>query len=404
MQIIPSTFANDNTIIVEPGESIQEAINNASDGQTILIKKGEYTIEYPILVNKTVILIGESVNETIIDGQDTATAILNILEDRAEIQNLTLRNAQSSFGYGFHLRKVSYAKIQNCHIEHCTDGIYVTNSSDCEISRNFITNNYEYGAYFAGNSSHNMVFWNTIKNNTQGIFVDLNCKKNTFYQNNFVQNSLQVSGLGALANFWNSTYPVAGNYWSDHVSVDFKSGYYQNETRSDGIADEVYEQPSAVTDSYPFMGYINVFQALQLENKQHHVLVSSNASTVSNFHFDHIGNFLNFTLSGDPETGFCRVIIPRQLMWVEDGSWLVTIAEEEIEYSLVEDENCTYIGFEYNALVAKTVKIQGTDSILEFSNMILLIVTIIITALVIFTKKFLSTTHGNFKLLSKILT
>lgn len=62
--------------------SIQDAINNAVDGDTVYIKKGYY-VENPI-VNKTISLIGEDRDATVID----VTAGLKVLSDGAVISGL----------------------------------------------------------------------------------------------------------------------------------------------------------------------------------------------------------------------------------------------------------------------------------------------------------------------------
>jgi len=376
------TSANNYDIIVEPGDSIQDAINNASEGQIIYIKKGEYVVagERGIDVNKTVTILGESVNETIIDGNGAVTTILNILTNRVEIQNLTIRNSKTEWHEygGIRMKDVANVKIQNCHIKNCASGVILTNSTHCEISRNLITNNIAYGIYFVTSSSYNTIFWDTIKNNTRPIFLGSNCKENTFYQNNFIQNQFQVDGLWIPANLWNNTYPAGGNYWSDYTHDDVNSGPYQNRTGSDGVGDESYELPLEAKDHYPIMGSIHYFHAYGWENIDYYTLVSSNITDAfpSNFHFDPKEAFINFTLTGNIEKGFCRVTIPKQLLWVEDG-WVVTIDNEGTENTFMSDINYTYICFAYNYSNTKTVKIQGTHCIPEFSspNILLYVVT-----------------------------
>jgi len=61
---------------------------------------------------------------------------------------------------------------------------------------------------------------------------------NTFYHNNFVDNSEQVylPWYGeSSTNFWDDGYLSGRNYWSDHVTVDDCCGINQDELESDGI-------------------------------------------------------------------------------------------------------------------------------------------------------------------------
>jgi len=385
------TSANNYDIIVDSADSIQEAINNASEGQTIYIKKGEYVIagERGIDVNKTITLLGENVNETIIDGNGAVTTILNILTNRVEIQNLTIRNPETGFYLcaGIRIKDATNVKIQNCHIKNCSTGVILTNSTHCEISRNLITNNTAYGIYFVASSSNNTIFWNTIRNNTRAVSIEyVDSRKNMFYQNNFVQNTFQPSGLGVSANLWNTTYPAGGNYWSNYTHNDVKKGPYQSETGSDGIGDKPYEILPGVNDSYPIMGPVHYFDAYHCESTDYYTLVSSNITDASpsNFHFDSNEAFINFTLTGNNETGFCRVTIPNQLLWAEDG-WVVTIDNKPTNHTVMWDTNYTYVCFAYNYSNTKTIKIEGTHCIPEFSspNILLFAVTTIIVFVIL---------------------
>lgn len=400
-QLLLPTLASN--IVIEPGQSIQEAINNASEGQTIYLKKGEYILtgDRGLEVNKTVTLLGECVNETIIDGQGKITSILSILADRAEIQNLTIKNSETH-GFGIHIRNVTNVKIQNCHIQNCGQGIRLTNSTHCEISRNLIANSRDYGIYFCIDSSYNTIFWNTIKNNSQAISIEYEeyvySRKNIFYQNNFIQNKIQTSGLGVPANLWNTTYPAGGNYWSDHTATDIRSGPYQNETGSDGIGDESYELPLGARDYHPTMGFIHCFFSYRCENIDYYTLVSTNISdaSCSNFHFNSNDASINFTLTGTLETGFCRVAIPKQLLRVDNNEWLVTINNNETEYTCMTDANYTYICFAYNYSNTQTIKIKGTHAIPEFPSItVILLNLVIIIALIILkiTKNKCRTAH-----------
>ena len=390
-QFFASTSASSNNITaVEPGQSIQEAINNAADGQTILIKKGQYDIEYAIIVNKTVTLVGEQTNETIIDGQATATLILSILANEAKIQNLTVRNC-ATYGYGIHIKNAIKVKIQNCNIQNCSKGVILTNSTNCELSRNLIADSKEYGIYFPTNSSYNLVFWNNIKNNSQAVTIgNINCKNNTFYQNNFIQNPTQTSGFGIPNNLWDNEYPAGGNYWSSYTGIDVKNGPQQNETGSDGIGDESYELYLTAEDHYPLMGPVHWFLAHQMEtSSEYYVLVSSNVSEASNFHYGCPDeSSISFTLTGNLN-GFCRVAISQQLLSGDGDSWLVTIGTEETERTVMLDTNYTYICFAHNYSTTKTVKIQGDYCVPEFSssNMLLFLAITIIALVILKTAK-----------------
>jgi len=171
---------------------------------------------------------------------------------------------------------------------------------------------------------------------------------------------------------WDSGYPSGGNYWSGYNGTDLYSGFGQNETGGDGIGDlphNIYF--GIIEDAYPLMAPISVFDAYTENRTSYSVNIISN-STLSAFYFNpDDGAFLRFNVTGkDGTTGFCRVTIPKDLLWVEN-SWTVIVSGEQAEYTTIPDENCTYLFFMYQHS-RKTIEIQGTHVIPEFLSLFIL--------------------------------
>jgi len=166
------------------------------------------------------------------------------------------------------------------------------------------------------------------------------------------------------------------------------SGPYQNETGSDGIGDTAKIIDANNIDRYPLIAPFNTFKAGVWNGTAYNVDVIGN-STVSRFHFNPSeGALLRFNVTGkDGTTGFCRVTIPKSLLWVQDGQWSVLVGGEPVNYTIIPDENCTYLYFTYSH-TTKMVTIQGTDVIPEFpSNILLLTFLMLATVPLILTKK-----------------
>jgi len=107
-------------------------------------------------------------------------------------------------------------------------------------------------------SKNNTIYANNITDNNVGVELTGYAANNTFYSNRFVDNTQQVqlSGVSLYPNFWNSSYPAGGNYWSDFTTrypaaEDVKSGPYRNETGSDGFWDSPYVIDANNVDNYP---------------------------------------------------------------------------------------------------------------------------------------------------------
>lgn len=379
--------ANVLELVVAPGDSIQEAINQAQEGATILIKKGTYVEKsYPIIVNKTVTIIGEGVDSTIIDGNNTKTSIFLVKSDGVKVRNLTVCNTfvdEWMVVAGVQLTGVKNVEIADTKIEKCMVGILLKNSTNNSIVRNIVTSNRLAGVRLGEHSLYNMIIGNIIFNNSWGIWIpDLTCKYNKFYHNNFLNNKKQFDLMG-IGGVWDNGYPSGGNYWSDYVGVDEKHGSKQDRQGSDGIGDTSYED----LDRYPLMGPVYYFCVSFWNGKDYYVVVSSN-STFSGPSINPLaGPFIKFNITHSVgKSSFCRIIIPRQLLWVEDGRWTVKVNDEVANFVLIdesESENTYfYITFGSNAQI---IEIWGTNIIPEFSAIAFITVAIALSAFA-FTK------------------
>lgn len=123
-------------------------------------------------------------------------------------------------------------------------------SSKNSIYRNNITNNAQYGI-FLEHSSNNSIYGNNIMNNGCGIDL-FRSSGNRIFHNNFINNVRQVCSYESV-NVWDDGYPSGGNYWSDYVGVDEKSGPRQDKPGSDGIGDTSYVIDYHNVDRYPLM-------------------------------------------------------------------------------------------------------------------------------------------------------
>jgi parallel beta-helix repeat protein len=97
---------------------------------------------------------------------------------------------------------------------------------------------------------------NKVANNQYGIKFS-SSDNNVIHNNAFTNNTLQVISSESI-NFWNDAYPLGGNYWSNHLGTDLKSGPNQNLPGSDGIEDTPYIIDTNNTDRYPLMNPVAV--------------------------------------------------------------------------------------------------------------------------------------------------
>jgi parallel beta-helix repeat protein len=240
-------------------------------------------------------------------------------------------------------------------------GIRLWLSSNNIFSENSISKN-GIGVFFDERELHgsasNLFFGNDIKENAYGVaFSWYRIRDNRICHNNFVRNTQQVVNGGRSTNLWDDGYPSGGNYWSDYNGTDLHSGYYQNETGSDGIGDTGYVIDGNNMDHYPLMGEFYDFNV----TSEHHVQTVCNSS-ISDFHYN--GTGISFDVTGDNGTsGFCRICIPTALM---NTPFNVYVNGTEISYNLLPCSNQTYsyLYFNYSHSTERVIIIPEFPSFL----------------------------------------
>jgi len=119
--------------------TIQEAINAASDGHTIIVDVGIY--KENIVVNKSVSLIGEDAANTIIDGMNKNT-VVNITANNVLFEGFTIQNASIPYEYkypGIILYNVSGCQVKKNILFACYTGVHANQTARCQITKNNFT-------------------------------------------------------------------------------------------------------------------------------------------------------------------------------------------------------------------------------------------------------------------------
>ena len=173
---------------------IQDAIDNASDGDTVFVFNGTY-YGYVIL-NKSINLIGEDKNTTIIIGFFAYTIF--IVSDWVNMSGFTIQNG-GRLGEGVRIDssynnffdnivdipndRIRLSGDRNIFYDNTIKNTYIYLSGDSNIvSGNSITNNF-YGLYLI-DSSDNIILNNSFFNS--GLFISINTVRNNTVTNNTV--------------------------------------------------------------------------------------------------------------------------------------------------------------------------------------------------------------------------
>jgi parallel beta-helix repeat protein len=400
-----SVIASPSTLTVGTGpedfKTIQEAINNATDGNTIFVHNGTYYEN--VIINKSITLVGENRDFTIINGNETSN-VVSIRADNVTVQGFTIMKS-GPIHYGGILVESSYlgsSIINNKIIENfygislfsgnnevygnlisnnaygirfvsCSsnivsdntiissnyDGIYLLTSFNNFISYNVILSNnlagvslYDskgnviYGNNVSSNllygislysSSDNIISANTIENNPSSGISLASKSNNNIFCHNNFNNKVQVWSEDST-NFW--SFDGEGNYWSNYSGKDLDR---------DGIGDTPYVIDGTNVDSSPLMGGFRAFD-IDYKGETYNVTIISN-STISDFKFQlgvETGNKIIRLkpIGNESAEGFCRVMIPTRLM---SYPYIILLDSEEINPTFlnVSNETHVYLYFTY---------------------------------------------------------
>jgi len=216
-------------------------------------------------------------------------------------------------------------------------GVHLSSSSSNTFSGNTIANNTDKGVHLVS-SSNNTFSGNTIANNTDKGVCLSSSSDNKFYHNNFVDNTQQVYiNAPGYPNFWNSTYPIGGNYWSNYTGVDLYSGPNQDEAGSDGIGDTPHILDTWNQDNYP---YINLWGPI------HNINTTLNYWTIQEA-VDAIETSNGHTIQVDAGTYIENVDVTKQLNITGAGADVTTVeaSDPNDHVFYVTANNVTITGF-----------------------------------------------------------
>jgi len=182
---------DDNTLgpwdgtLINPYQTIQDGVNNAIDGDTVFVFNGNYTEN--VIVNKTINLIGEDKNNTIIDGGGIYYKdVVQITSDWVNISGFIFTHSGNpKEDAGIQIDSNNNTIYGNI-IYQCASGIFVNQSNDNMIFENNIFSNLGCGIFLSDSNSNDILRNTLVLNDQDGIWLRYS---------NLIIGSVSIEGL-----------------------------------------------------------------------------------------------------------------------------------------------------------------------------------------------------------------
>jgi len=196
--------------------TIQEAINQATSGDTIFVHNGTY-YEH-VIIDKSISLIGENRNTTIIDGEDSGSVIY-IVANNVYLSNFTIQNGGKGLsGNGIFIDHSSDNNISHNTIANSTNGIYLFYSTRNTVFNNTASDN-KYGISLRS-SSENRIYGNHASDNKYAIAL-YSSSNNEVHGNNAYRNKFNAIYLNSSNNNLISGNNISNN--GEGIRLDFSN-------------------------------------------------------------------------------------------------------------------------------------------------------------------------------------
>ena len=237
--------------------NIQDAIDNASDGNTVFVYNGTYYINgitwYGLVINKSINLIGEDKYSTIIEGNDKLIVVyleMMYFVEYVSISGFTIQNGSTGIYYDTGINNIdnpaylqkqehySSAGFYNNILINNDEGIVVGwESENVYVGNNIITMNKK-GIVLFNCLMDNYVYHNTIENNEHGIWVE-----GGGYSNNIIENVINSNKENGITLSYSYGGTITQNTIINNtngINIYYSSGIYIDYNTIKNIYSGVY--------------------------------------------------------------------------------------------------------------------------------------------------------------------
>ena len=250
---------------------IQDAIDNASDGDTVFVYDEGSPYYENLLVHRSIKLVGEDRASTIIDG-DQQENVVNVTAENVKISGFTIQNCGKSWPYtgihlysnnctindntithlngsiqdpfniytGIFLYESSFHKVYNNLLENCFLGILLYGTHGTMITDNTITNTTA-GIYIQRSNNNNKITGNNVFNNRQEGIYSHQSSNNTISANTITDNNMRGIDLYASHDNIISNNMIKGHRTAVSLLISDNNEIFNNALTHSRLGIDVWE-------------------------------------------------------------------------------------------------------------------------------------------------------------------
>lgn len=317
-------------IHVQPGDSIQTAVDNAVSGDVILLKPGTYTEN--IKVNKdNLVISSESGNpaDTVITSSSSGDNVITLQANNVKVSGLGITGAIDSYA-GIYLSECSNCILENNKILNNGYGAYLLLSKGNTLSDNTISSNSVYGLFVCPRSDNNLVF-NNYFNNTVNVEIK-NGTGNAY-------NTMKAEGVNIVGGSC-----LGGNFWAEPDGTGFSETAVDSD--GDGIADSAYRLANSI--------YSDELPLVSVTRSQHSAL------SATSFEIDNTSGSSHHSIKENESDEGTKDVSPEPARNVESKEISETFVtdDKEVRFDFEKNATCVvYLTFDSKKTVGKTTTI-----------------------------------------------
>jgi len=222
--------------VLEGGnQTIQQAVDNATAGDTIIVRDGTYTENVDVGVAHLTIRSENGSVSTTVQAASSNDYVFEVTTDYVNISGFTVTGATGNWKAGIYLGNgVDYCNISSNNASNNDYGIYLHSSSNNTLTNNTANSNNYYGIYLYSSSSNTI--YNNYFNNTNNAYDD----------GTNIWNITKQAGTNIIGGSW-----LGGNYWSDYEGEDLDG---------DGLGDTLlpYDSSGDITNGGDYLPLVSV--------------------------------------------------------------------------------------------------------------------------------------------------